>query len=358
MPAPLRNSATVHTLARDLGLKPGADPLAAILNHCEQRVRGYVAEFSCETLSDLLDLTAAKVGTQFRRLETDDDLASLREEFVARGEIAFANLRNELTPTVFGITFRLQKAEPWERRFVSVIDCRGEKGWRSYFTKWHEVAHLLTLTPQARLAFKRTHSSDFRDPEEAVMDRIAGTLGFYAPIARNHVKAEISFDAIETLRQELCPEASRQSALIGLIDAWSSPCLLVTATPALKTGERLNLSQQRFAFYEPPTKKLRAVRVKPNQAARQAGFSIFENMRVPEKSVIYQVFAETAIAAQQEEDLDWWETNGRSLPSCPVRVMARRGLDSVEALIAPIRPAAYQAKARGGGTHTRRSQTG
>ena len=176
--------------------------MAAILGHCEQQVRQYLAEFSCSSLADLLDLTAAKVGTQFRVIETDDQLASVRDEFVARGEMAFANLHNELTPTVFGVTFRLQKPEPWERRFVSVIDCRGEKAWRSYFTKWHEVAHLLTLTSQTRLAFKRTHCSDFRDPEEAVMDVIAGSLGFYVPIARNHAEREISFEAIETLRQE------------------------------------------------------------------------------------------------------------------------------------------------------------
>jgi hypothetical protein len=40
------------------------------------------------------------------------------------------------------------------------------------------------------------------------MDVIAGSLGFYAPIARNQAKGEISFDAIEALRQQMCPEAS------------------------------------------------------------------------------------------------------------------------------------------------------
>ena len=179
------------------------------------------------------------------------------------------------------------------------------------------------------------------------MDVIAGSLGFYAPIARNQAKGEISFDAIEALRQQMCPEASRQAALIGLVDAWLTPALLVTAMPALKSDEQLyRSSQQRFVFYEPPAEKLRAVRVKANQAAREARLAIFENMRVPEKSVISQVYSGTVVCAEQMKDLGWWESDRKSLPSCPVRVMARRGVDSVDAIIAAIQSATSPTRTR------------
>ena len=94
----------------------------------------------------------------------------------------------------------------WEPEFVSVIDSRGSKAFRAYFTKWHELAHLLTLTDQLRLSFRRTHvARNFNSPEEALMEVIAGHFGFYGPIVKPHISGTISFDAIEALRQEAVP---------------------------------------------------------------------------------------------------------------------------------------------------------
>ena len=68
-----------------------------------------------------------------------------------RGEKIFATLEQELSEDVFAITYRRNNGEYWEREFVSVIDSRGSKASRVYFTKWHELAHLLTLIDQLRL---------------------------------------------------------------------------------------------------------------------------------------------------------------------------------------------------------------
>jgi hypothetical protein len=125
---------------------------------------------------------------------------------VLEGEKIFAGLDKELSEDVFAITYRRNNRETWEPEFVSVIDARGAKALRAYFTKWHELAHLLTLTDQLRLSFRRTHiAKDFNSPEEALMELIAGHFGFYGPMIKPHISGAISFDAIETLRQKALP---------------------------------------------------------------------------------------------------------------------------------------------------------
>ncbi len=68
-------------------------------------------------------------------------------------------LEVELSGETFGITIKRHCREEWEPLYVAVIDCRGDKGARVYYTKWHEIAHVLTLTDETRTCFKRTHSS-------------------------------------------------------------------------------------------------------------------------------------------------------------------------------------------------------
>ena len=112
---------------------------------------------------------------------------------------------------------------------------------RSYFTKWHELAHLLTLASQKRVVFKRTHASvNGNDPEERLMDIIAGHFGFYPQIARKFTNGEISFNTIKRLREQLCPEASLQSSLINFVRCWNHACILLRAEPALKKNEELS----------------------------------------------------------------------------------------------------------------------
>jgi len=217
---------------------------------------------------------------------------------LGKGEKIFARLVEELHDDVFGITFRLYNRESWEPEFVSVIDCRGPKAARVYYTKWHEIAHLLVQTDQMRLSYRRTHcETGPKDPEEALIDVIAGKFAFYQPFIKEHAEGEISFEAIENLRARLCPEASQQSALIGFVNVWPEPCLLVQAQLALRKHEKPLPGQESFGFGEQPQPSLRAVKVSPNDAAREIGLTIFENMRVPEQSVIFRAFAGEADSA-------------------------------------------------------------
>jgi hypothetical protein len=169
------------------------------------------------------------------------------------------------------------------------------------------------------------------------MDIIAGHFGFYPRIARKFMNGEISFKTIERLREQLCPEASLQSSLINFVRCWNHPCILLRAEPALKKDEEAQLCQGRFDFLDAPQPALRAVRVSPNDLARERRFAIHENMRVPERSTIGRVFSKPMLYDEAEECLSWWETsNGTRLPRCAVRVKAKRSGQSVEALVMPL----------------------
>ena len=60
-------------------------------------------------------------------------------------------------------------------------------------------------------------------------------------------------------------------------------------------------------------------------------------MRVPERSIIYRVFAGELVEAEAVEDLSWWESSdGSCLPSAKVLVQTRSAWGAVRALITPV----------------------
>jgi len=337
MPPRLVDKPEVLALAQDLGLKPSENPVQDILRHVRKQVRSFLKEVQCERLSDLLRLVATKVDTLFLEVHSDADLRKIREQYVEDREFIFAEIESELAhPHTYGITYTLKSPKAGQRKFVSVIDCRGDKGFKSYFTKWHELAHLLTLTPQQRLKFYRTHvPADEKDPEESVMDAIAGNIGFFNEIVRKHAKQPISFTAFSDLKARLCPEASGQASLLGFFQAWPAPCLLVEAKLAWKKRDAERIARGTLAIKNAPEAALRAVRVTANEAARAQNFFIPENMRVPKHSVIARMLDGEDAEMDAVEDLSWWaSSDGERLGAVAIRVVARRTQGGAQALIA------------------------
>jgi hypothetical protein len=188
-----------------------------------------------------------------------------------------------------------------------------------------------------RLPFRRTHAAhDHKDPEESMVDVIAGTFGYFKDIVRPMTNGALSWENIEDVRTQLCPESSQQAAVIGIVKSWPVPAILVQAALGLKRGEKRQLGQDTFGFAAEPLPVLRAVQVTPNDAARRGDLVIFPNMRVPVHSIIHRVFAEEMPEAQAEEDLEWWESSdGTRLPPLKIHVLARRQWNAVQALITP-----------------------
>lgn len=336
----LRSSQQIARLAHGLGVSVRTNPVDGILRLCEERVSQLMQDFpDCATLADMLSCVAAKVGIIFEEVRSDEDLERLIKRYASIGEMGFVTLESELSGETYGVTIRRKCREEWEPPYVSVIDCRGDKSARAYYTKWHEIAHVLTLTDETCTIFRRTHSSlNAEDPEERMMDLIAARLGFHPAIANKLMRAydEITFNAVDELREQLCPGASRQASLINFARFWHRPCLLVNAAMGLKKQHEAKAKQQGFFFHDPPKEELRAVRVTRNDAAREMKFAVHPNWRVPERSVIYQVYFGSAHYSEAVENLDWWETSsGNRLDRQQVRVQARKTMNSVDALIVP-----------------------
>jgi hypothetical protein len=327
----------IWTLAADLGLAHSASPSRSILQFVTNRIRRIAKKFHCTNLNDLLVATAGEVETVFVEIHSDDELRRVLTEYVGKGEKAFANLEQDLRhPDEYAVTIRRVRREPWERQFVSVIDCRGDKIYRNYFSKWHELAHLLTLTPQMRLVFRRTHSgAAARDAEEKMMDIIAGEIGFFRDFLPGDTSA-VSFESIGRIREQYCPAASVQAAMIGIVKALPVPCILLEARMALRKQEAAMALQLGLGIGEvTPLPTLRAVHVTVNATARELGIQLHKNWRVPRESVIARVFEQGGYS-EAVEDLSWWVTSGGgSLDPCPVTVKAKKAWDSVEALLVP-----------------------
>ena len=301
-----------------------------------------LADFpDCGNPAELLDIMAAMLGTSFEEVHSDDELLQLQERYCRAGELGFAGLHTDLDSEAFGVTYRRITARPGERAFVSVIDCRGNKALRSYFTKWHELGHLLILTDQQRLSFRRTHSPGTRkDPEESLVDTIAGQIGFHLRFLLPEIQSVISFGEVDRIRLKLFPEASFQASANAYVKNHIEPCLLIEAKMALKKGEQAELLQGSFEFLDPPNPKLRVQSAVPSDSARARGLYIPKNFRVPEASIIHEVFMEGRDAAVAHECLSLWDaSDGKSLKPMQIRVEVRKHFESVLALISSSKSA-------------------
>jgi hypothetical protein len=339
MAGKLNQSVMIRTLAADLGLTPGSDPVSAISSYCHRKVRRFLSEFpTCSKPKEFLDCVANKSGTEFREIHCDADLVQARSEFLDKKEVGFVRIHDELNGEVLGITLKRLNAQPWELPYISIIDCRGENRIRAYYTKWHELVHLLILTDQTRLVFRRTHTDgQAKSPEESLVDVIAGSFAFYPAIVREHAKGEISFEKIEAIRASVFPEASQQAALLGIAKSWPSACILIEARLAHKAGEGPG-PQHSFSFKTHPVPILRAVHANANDEANKVGVKVIPRFRVPKESIIYRVFAETIPYAENREELESWTSSaGERWEGGTVLVKARLRGDGVQALLIPIK---------------------
>jgi hypothetical protein len=339
MAGKLNQSMMIRTLAADLGLKPDSDPVSAISSYCHKKVKRFLSDFpTCSNPKEFLDCVANKSGTEFREIHSDADLAQARSEFLEKKEAGFVRIHEELNGEVLGITLKRLNSQPWELPYISIIDCRGENRIRSYYTKWHELVHLLILTDQTRLVFRRTHTEgQAKSPEESLVDVIAGSFAFYPPIVRERARGEISFEKIEAVRANVFPESSQQSALLGIAKSWPSACILIEARLAHKAGEGPG-PQRSFSFKRYPAPVLRAVHANVNDEAKKMGVKVIPHFRVPKDSVIYKVFTESIPYAENTEELaSWTSSGGERWVGGTVLVKARLRDDGVQALLVPIK---------------------
>lgn len=300
------------------------------------------------TCEDSAGASPGKLRLKMVFIETDEDLDRIQRTYLEKGEAVIKSLLAQLHGLTFGGVFRRENSTARDRdHYVAIIDCRGEKRHRRYFTKWHEIAHILTLKHQLELPFV-LRDTKVKQPEEQMMDVVAGQIGFHPAIFHRGFRAELEanggrfdFRLIQRVRDNVCSEASYESALHACLSAYDRPCLLVRVAMGLSKSEQKKADdpQSDFLLDEQPIPELRAVSVRPNDAARSAKLNVHWNMRVPAGSHLYRAFQERAFEPDysnmvRRENLAVWEhSDGSSLASREVTVYTRVVGDGIQALL-------------------------
>jgi hypothetical protein len=331
-------------LAGQLGVGAAA-PVDGILDYCRRRIDGWVSEAGGVPSIDALEsLVTQKLQTTFEEIRSDDDWDRLTEVY-ARGkkEFVFAGMRTKFDDDdnlTYGALVQRRNAEAdAPDRYVAVIDCRGNKLARRFFTRWHEIAHRLTThADMPEPVYRSEH-----DPIERLMDEIAGHVGFYEPIfdpayrQASFEKPHLTFATVEAVISEAFPTASFQATLFACAHRLTTPVVYLEAALAHKKEVKRKLATPSMFGDDPPPGELRAVKMIPNKAAMEDGFTIPMNMRVPVGSVIHGLFeAETLTDDDGKEDLSQWESQGRSLERRAVVIEGRKVADRVIAIVQPV----------------------
>lgn len=343
-------SKNVRIIASQMGVHTES-PTQGILNACKERVASWIKGKSITTFAQLEEIVCKKLHLTIEMICTDGDIRELATKYIKDGgEPAFAHITTCFDVNTFGalIERRNVRKNAYDR-YVAFIDCRGDKAQRSYFSKWHEIAHVMTTFGQMEIPFHR--STTDKDHTELLMDRIAGEMGFYdnifVPILRSEMvgKERLTFDVVEKVQSRICDQASFQSTLIACCKRTRTPIIYIEAAMALKKDEKRALESKQADFLKAdflnsaPTPKLRARIVKPNEQAREHGIDIHRNMMVPEGSVIHRLHnseSDELLNAQGCECLgDWKHSNGSSLEPVDVFIEARKYKDSLYALVSP-----------------------
>jgi len=319
-------------LAADLGLERQKNQVNEIVQYCLHKIAALLPDDPPPgTVQGIQDILCRHLGLTFEEVHADADLDTIIRKYVSQGDFVFAHAKQSLDNWTFAELFERQNAVDRADHYVAIIDCRGEeKKARRFFTRWHEVAHLLVLTPRMAPPFNRDVKE--RCPIERLMDVIAGELGFYEPVFRPELArcvakhAGLSYQAVEDLRASYCPSASYHATAIAAVKAYDRPAILVEARFALKAQEQraLDAGQTYLCEEETPQPKLRVVSVLINHAAKEAGIRIDRNMEVPATSVITRAICrgdESVVRGRENLSL-WLHSDGSSLPEAETVIEA------------------------------------
>jgi hypothetical protein len=343
----LNREQDVIRMAAELGLDWKVDPVASIVDYCLAKIRTWLDEAPpVSTITELERLVCDRVQLHVEEFRSDAELHELVSRYTHLGEPIFQDLLDDFDEGTFATLLRRKAVtESAADLYVAVVDCRGSKASRRFFSRWHEIAHLLTIRRQLELPY---HRSTSKPPLERLMDHIAGEIGFFPPLFRPAVERSVSsrepltFATVDSVRRDFCPTASFHSTLIACVRNAKIPLVHVEAGMGLKVAEQtLVAARQGHLFASPrPAPKLRALVAVSNGAAKAVGLRIDRNMAVPSRSVIAVCFNEDHDPSEDVVGIEkletWRHTNGDPVGYGPVRVEARRVGERAVAILQPV----------------------
>lgn len=283
----------------------------------------------------------------FEEIREDEDFDRIKQVYaVGKRDFVFATMRQRFNdpenPTYGALVRRRNAAADDPDRYVAVIDCRGDKLARRFFTRWHELAHRLTTVASPDEPVYRSE----HDPIERMMDRIASHIGFYEPLFGPAYGREVrdgemlSFEAVENIRLQAFPEASFQSTLFACHRRLTTPVVYIEAEERHKAEVEREIKRGvQWLFEEAaPEAQLRAALVLPNAVAQKSNLFIAPRMRIPPSSVIHRLFHNPFdLEDAGRENLNSWEhSGGKRLADQEVWVEAKKVKDRVIAIVQPL----------------------
>jgi hypothetical protein len=339
--------------AKKLNLTTSGDCVGQIKDFAKNRVHSLLLDSKVDNLEQLKVLVAKSLNLQIQFLFCDEDIERLTENyksffsFVGNRSALGRELKTEfLKNSTEGLLLQPNVPENCPFKFLAVIDARGERSNRAYFTAWHEIVHLLIEPNHDEFTTVRrapTQEEIIKDPIEQLVDLIAGELAFYsrffeAPILQSITQSDnLTFSGIESVRSKVAPSASLYAATLASLGYVTKPTLFLTLALGMKKGEERRLLQPTLDFggvVLGPEEKLRIKSIIASSDARKK-FVLQDNMRVPERSIIHRVFNSPIDAEKNAyENQNFWEASKQgSLPDLPLLVNAVRRGKFVYALI-------------------------
>ena len=303
--------------AKRLGLPARGDIERSLIRHATETIRAWIAAHGRpKNLSDLLEKVATSFSVEIVEIHDDSDLAALLKRIPPTREPALARVAAELDDSTDAVILQRQARENWEMPYLAVINCRGWHRSRRYFSKWHEVIHLLLDGRQLRFAFRK-RAAKRKHPEEILVDKIAGELAFhpdlFGPVLQAELEAagRLTFDVVERVRAEIAPDASRESALYACVRQCPEPVFFLKAKLGYKNSERRQLDDLLSGLDDVnlPQPKLRVRSSSPNDAASRSGIRFHENMQVPETSLVSTAYNGSVDRADGHEPVEIWQTS-------------------------------------------------
>lgn len=330
-------------LASELGLPQEERSRAGLRKFALARFESLLSDTPLQPDSpdDLQRVVAAELNVQLERLGSTGDIPDLAHRYARGFPDLEQTLRQEFIESdTEGLLLQRPAGDRRFRRLLAIVDARGRKAYRAYFSEWHELTHLLVWPPQLAFdGFRRTPPEETRrkDAVETLVDEIAGELAFYEPyfvplLERAIEEAGVlSFEAIEAARARFSESASFYGAARAAVLAVDRPACFVRAEPQLKKAQRRRLNSNqtelelgvRDEFPEPP---LRLVDFWVNDATEASALELHQHIRVPRRSVLHEVHRSLVSQTRARvEDQSWWESSTRgAYPPLAIRVEATR----------------------------------
>lgn len=334
----------IVSLALSLGL-PGDRPVEEVKAFCVAKVKELIGKGKVpDSIEEIERIVCEKLNITIVEVWNEDHIDDVIERFARQNkDPIFATIRDELRDDTFATLIR-RKNRPGERgtHYVAIVDCRGDKYHRRFFTRWHEIAHVLTMVDQWELPLHRSTSN--KDALETMMDIIAAEVGFFDPLFVPQVLSHfgdgpLTIRGVAKLREAYSERASFQATLNACTQAFTKPVIVLEAELGLKKAELQDLEQGFLLPGERPVAKLRVTSSIGNQAATLLGMKIPLRMRVPATSVIMKAHKHgpTLGPFQAIEDLAMWsESKGRALPNQRVWVESKAIPSGVFAVITAL----------------------